>query len=306
MSSVVPFLMSELKNIWIVSNFYSKDINMKHLLQTISRTFTNDLKKKASLKGLFESSSKDAQQKVNDCVAFLQSWIRGYFDMRAVIEKSNAGSRWEFNRNALFGEIEHFIKIYQDLDGIFQILKEFEHLFGLHVKSLITTPIEVDVMVNKLNVVKSYYMNLDYDPFHRIDVEYWDASLDDFHLKIVSLENETKMFINRCVESLRTPASGIKFMLSIVKMNTRQCLVDHILNTSDNVVKILIAYIGNVEHEFLKHRMNPPIANNKSKFIGSIIWVRALFEELKANVMAYTKVSVSVQFMHVIAYHWVF
>lgn len=292
MTSVMPHLVAELRNIWIVSNFYSTDRNMKHLMQTISRTFCKDLKAKCWLTLLLDlPSAEEAQQRVNDAMAFLQAWIDEYYEMRAVIEKSNAGSRWEFKRKDLFAHIEHYLKIFNDFDRIFQILKEFENLFGLQIKSLITKPIEIDQMLNKLDVsLKAFYKDLDFDPFARGNVEYWDAALEEFEEKVRSLENDTVQCLDRCVELLRTPAAGIDFMRRIVAMNTRERVQKHVLGMGDNVAKVLIAYIGNVEHEFMKHRLDPPIANNKSKYIGAIVWARALFEDLKANVMAFTKV----------------
>lgn len=290
MTSVMPHLISELRNLWIVSNFYSKDRNMKHLMQTISRTLNNNMRIKANLANLFEMNAEHAQQRVIDCVTFLQSWMDEYFAMRSVIEKANAGSRWEFNRNALFADIEHFVHIYQDLKQIFQIFKEFENLFSLQIKSLIIKPIEIDQMMIKVGELRVFFKTIDFDPFLSTNVEYWDAALEEFQVIVDDFELETMHCMDRCVCLLSTPASGIDFLLRIVGMHTRQRVQEHMMRTSDNVVKTLIAYIGNVEHEFMKHRMNPPMANNRSKHIGAILWARALFEELRMHVMAFTKV----------------
>lgn len=282
--------MSELRNIWIVSNYYSLDNNMKQLMQLISWTFIATLTKRANIDILFPLPAKQAHATASACSQFLQSWMQQYYETRATIEKSNAGSRWEFNRQALFADVEHCIKVYNDFVRIFQILLEFENLFGMHLKSLIVRPSIVDNMIDKLNKFKSLFMDMDFDIFCRQNVEYWDAVVEEFESKIKLFESDTNLFINECVELLRCPANGIELMKSIRELNTRQCFVDYLLSRCDNVVKILISYIGNMEHEFMKHRKNPPIGGSKYKFIASIIWVRSLSADVKANVVVFHRV----------------
>lgn len=264
---------------------------MQLLLQTVSHQFISLFKKKWNLCNLFELSSTEAQYQVQVNATFLKSWIQQFIDKKNELNDSDAGPRWEFDQNVLFNEIEHFAKIFQKLTNVFQIIIEFENLFGDQLKSWINVPYEVDYMTSELNNLKTYFPSLSYDIFRMGNVEYWDESLQRFNDKVHSFELETELFLDRCVGLLRTPVDGIALMTEIGKMRTRKCFEDHISTKSDDVVKVLISHIGNVEHEFLKNCKNPPISRNQSKSIGAIIWARSLFDHLKETVTIFKQVS---------------
>lgn len=288
---MLPHIVSELRSIWITSHYYSEDANMQHLMHLISNTFTQALKQKANLDTLFQISTTAAYHSVRDGSHFLQMWIQQYFEMRAEIEKSNAGSRWEFKRDVLFAEVKHFIKIYDDLATVFDMFVEIENLLGPRIKSLIRQPVEVFHMLEKLNRCKAFFAELDYDIFRIGFVEYWDASLEEFRGKISKFEEEVMSFIDRCIEMLKSPSDGIVLINSILEMKTRARFVEHIKRRGDSVMKQLISFIGEVEHEFLKHRNNPPINGNNARHIGAILWCRSLFKKLKDIVVVFKQVS---------------
>lgn len=288
---MLPHIVSELRCIWITSDYYSKDANMQHLMHLISNTFTQALKRKANLNTLFHMPATEAYNSARDASHFLQMWIKQYFAMRAEIERSNAGSRWEFNREVLFAEVKHFIKVYDDLATVFDTFVEIENLFGPRIKSLIRQPAEVLFMLGKLNSCKAFLVELDYDIFRIAFVEYWDASLEEFRGKIGKFEEEGMSFIDQCIEMLNSPSDGIVLINSILEMKTRACFVEHIKRRGDSVMKTLISFIGEVEHEFLKHRKDPPINGSNARHIGAILWCRTLFKKLKDNVVVFKQVS---------------
>lgn len=287
---MLVYVVIELQTIWTTSNYYSIDANMQKLMQLISKTFIQSLKSKANLDTLFKMSSSEAYQSVKSASHFLQMWMKRYFDMRAEIEKSNAGSRWEFNQIVLFAEVKHLIKIYEDLSMVFDMYIEIENVLGTRIKSLIRQPVEVEQMLQRLDHFKVFFTKFGNDIFRMAFVEFWDELLEEFYGKIEHFEIDVRAFIDRCIELLNSPPDGIILMNFIVGIKTRPSFISHIKQRSDKVMKRLISFIGEVEHEFLKHKKNPPTNCKNLQCFGAIIWCRLLFQKLKNDVLVFRQV----------------
>lgn len=55
----------------------------------------------------------------------LRAWKRSYMETRALIEKSGIGSRWEFDRNILFRDVDHMTRISQDMANVAKVCDDF-------------------------------------------------------------------------------------------------------------------------------------------------------------------------------------
>lgn len=109
-----------------------------------------------------------------NCAEMLRSWKRSYMDTRAQIERSGIGSRWEFDRNVLFRDVDHMTRISQDTANvakvryqtspnvfffltsckiIWQVFLEFEAMFDHHLKTMISDPEEVDNILKKVRTL---------------------------------------------------------------------------------------------------------------------------------------------------------
>lgn len=67
---------------------------------------------------------------------------------RALIEQSEFGSRWEFNKKNLFDNIDHFVRISNDIANISLTFIEFENIFEKHLKPIVYNPDDVnDILI---------------------------------------------------------------------------------------------------------------------------------------------------------------
>lgn len=71
-------------------------------------------------------------------------------ETRSHIEKADVGSRWEFNKNVLFDDVDHCARISNDIADISLVFVEFENIFGAHFKSLIYNPEDVNDIMCKV------------------------------------------------------------------------------------------------------------------------------------------------------------
>lgn len=89
-------------------------------------------------------------QKAEHCAALLDCWKESYVKTRAYIESSGVGSRWEFDKNVIFGELDHIARICRDIAKVASTFISFEEIFNNNLRSITTHPEEVNNMIKKV------------------------------------------------------------------------------------------------------------------------------------------------------------
>lgn len=72
-----------------------------------------------------------AKAKAQDGKQVLEQWKASYFEVRALIEKSDRDPRWEFNRKKLFEKTDYMASVCQDLYNILQVCQIRLSIFNL-------------------------------------------------------------------------------------------------------------------------------------------------------------------------------
>lgn len=171
--SIIPNMMVGLRHIWTMSNYYCRDENMLSLLAKISNVFNTKIKGIANLETIFKweeiksfffvydicwtllikfyrANSKKVLKISNYCAELLDRWKQCYIDTRAHIENSGVGSRWEFDKTKIFGELDHIARICRDVAKIASTFILYETVFNNNLRSIVTHPEEVDSMLKKV------------------------------------------------------------------------------------------------------------------------------------------------------------
>lgn len=143
--------MLSLRHIWTISKYFSQDEKMQMLLHKISFIFTEKVKRIVTLNAIFKYSAFDAHALATKCADLLLTWKENYLKTRAHIEQSGVGSRWEFNKNILFDDVDHCARISNDIANILLVFVEFENIFKQKLQSLVYNPDDVDNMMNKVS-----------------------------------------------------------------------------------------------------------------------------------------------------------
>lgn len=141
-----------LRHIWTMSNYFCYDDKMENLLYKISYVFTEKIKAIIQLNNIFSRSATEAHELATKCAHLLWTWKETYMRTRAFIENSGVGSRWEFNKPVLFADVEHCARISQDIANIAEIFIEYENIFSQRLKTLISDPKDVDIMLKKVRI----------------------------------------------------------------------------------------------------------------------------------------------------------
>lgn len=65
-----------------------------------------------------------------------------------------------------------------------------------------------------------------------------------------NIENAAKHIIDRCIPALQSTELGIQLIENIQTVQTRKCLIEHMLTKHDSIIKKFIYEIEIVEKEF--------------------------------------------------------
>lgn len=171
---------------------------------------------------------------------------------RKHIEESGAGSRWEFDRNALFNEVDHINRISRDIASIGRVFIQYENLFGNRLKSLITDPTLIDDLMRKVYRLLDDMLNsVDYDIFHPGNWENWEHTLGTFNKRLDAVESEAKLVIEKSITMLRSSELGLALIKDVRQLDTRPVLTEFISTKHENLLRFFISEINAVEYEYM-------------------------------------------------------
>ncbi|XP_062558011.1 dynein axonemal heavy chain 10 isoform X2 [Armigeres subalbatus] len=285
--SIIPNVTIILRHIWTMSNYYSKDRNMLNLLGQISYVFAEKVKILINVDTIFKHSPSYIFRTASNCAEMLRAWKRSYMETRALIEKTGIGSRWEFDRNVLFRNVDHMTRISQDTANIAKVFIEFENMFDHNLKTMISAPEEVDNILTKVYRLINHIISVDYDIFVPSNLANWEATLEYFYKGVEQVEHEARIALDHCIASLRSANLGLELIKSLDKMETRPSLAHHLSSKYENIMKQFLAEVGMVEHEFMRNKSNPPLQRNQPCHVGAVFWARSLLSFIRKSMTAF-------------------
>ncbi|XP_037827971.1 dynein heavy chain 10, axonemal-like, partial [Lucilia sericata] len=287
---LIPNVMVGLRHIWTMSSYYCLDDKMQILLCQISNVFTEKVKNIVCFEKIFRYSSKFTYETATNCANLLKCWKTAYLLSRKHIEESGAGSRWEFDRNALFNEVDHICRISRDIASIGRVFIQYENLFGKRLKGLITHPSLIDDLMRKVYRLLDDMLNsVDYDIFRPGNWENWEHTLSTFNKRLDSVESEAKLVIERSITMLRSSELGLSLIRDVKHLDTRQALTEFISTKHENLLRFFVTEINAVEYEYMNNKKAPPIGKHQPAKIGAIQWTRLLSAKLKISVLAFKR-----------------
>jgi len=181
----------------------------------------------------------------------LRCWKQAYKLSRQHIEDSGAGSRWEFDRVALFNEVNHIHRVAVDIAYVGRVFVQYENLFGHRLKACIADPSIVDNLMRKVyRMLDDLIKSVDYDMFRPGNWENWEYSLEMFNKRLDNVENEAKNVIDQSINSLLSSEKGLDLVVNAMNIDTRAGLQEFVSTKHENLLRFFVTEINAVERVF--------------------------------------------------------
>ncbi|XP_057328415.1 dynein axonemal heavy chain 10-like isoform X2 [Microplitis mediator] len=249
-NEALPSLMEGMKMIWILSKYFNTEERMTLLLESISWQLCENIKNTLSVKELFRKPLEEISLQAQNAYKMLKSWKTLYLVTRENIESSEKGKRWEFDQQRLFSETEYIAKVCNDFNEIASVLQNFYNIFGPELKSIITDPAQIDVIVKRVDELIEPILHADFNIFNKLNQENWDATMAWFYLEVTSLQNEALFLMDDCFMILINAEQALEVLLKFKNIQTRQAIQECLSMKFDVIMQQFNKEINKVENIF--------------------------------------------------------
>ncbi|XP_075981627.1 dynein heavy chain at 89D [Anticarsia gemmatalis] len=287
---ILPELVESIYMMWVLSKGYRSDETMVPLMSRISWALCNKLEKFLNVHKLFDKPNEDVLSLARAGQKIMELWHDLYKETRRQIEISGKGARWEFSQPLLFTTTDYIGSVAKDLGDVVQVLIDFERIFGLELKSIISDPTQIDDVRKRVKNLVYPIRTIDFSVFVFDNKENWDVIMGDFWSEVRYLEEEAKNYINSSFGNLRSSEEALTVLLKFLEFDTRPSIRNQLSSKFDLVMRQFIKEITAVEDKFTRFRKNPPLLRNHPPVAGAIYWARALFNKMKQPIMRFQKV----------------
>ncbi|XP_028025407.1 dynein heavy chain 10, axonemal [Bombyx mandarina] len=287
----LPEMVESIYMMWVLSKGYKADETMVPLLSRISWALCDKLERFLDVHKLFDKANDEILNLARTGQKIMEMWHDLYKETRRNIELSGKGARWEFDQPLLFTRTDYIGTVARDLGDIIQVLIDFERIFGLELKSIISDPTQIDDVRKRVKNLVYPIRTVDFSVFVFDNKENWDVIMGDFWNEVRYLEDEAKNYINQSFGNLRSSEEALTVLLKFLEFDTRESIRRQLSTKFDLVMRQFIKEITAIEDKFTRYRKNPPLLRNHPPVAGAISWARALFNKMKQPIMKFQKVS---------------
>ncbi|XDV20914.1 hypothetical protein PO909_026119, partial [Leuciscus waleckii] len=222
-----------------------------------------------------------AKAKAQDGKQVLEQWKASYFEVRALIEKSDRDSRWEFNRKKLFEKTDYMASVCQDLYNILQTLDEFYIIFGPELKAVTGDPKRIDDVLHRVNCLAEPIEELTFDPFDIRKMSSWKMTIQKFKTDVQAIEREAINFIDHSFKTLRSSSAAFDLLLKFKHIRSRDAINNQLMKKFNDILAQYCKEMDLLNDIFMKLKDNPPLNKNHPPVAGAIVWERYLQDRIR-------------------------
>ncbi|XP_024909460.1 dynein heavy chain 10, axonemal-like [Cynoglossus semilaevis] len=186
----IPPLMDSLQIVWIISRHYNTNERMLPLMERIAWQLCERVSQVVDVSTIFKEKREMAKSMARDAKQVLDQWKTSYFVVRAEIEESGRGARWEFDRKRLFERTDYMASICQDLYNVLQVLVEFYNIFGPELKGVTRDQKRIDEVLHRVDALVLPIEEVRFNPFDMSNKSSWKTIMRDFDSTAQAIEAE--------------------------------------------------------------------------------------------------------------------
>ncbi|XP_049877279.1 dynein axonemal heavy chain 10 [Pectinophora gossypiella] len=287
---VLPELVESIYMVWVLSKGYRTDETMVPLLSRISWALCDKLEKVLNVHKLFDKPNEEVLSLARAGQKIMEMWHSLYRQTRRQIEISGKGARWEFDQPLLFTRTDYIGNVAKDLGNVVWVMIDFERIFGMELKSIISDPTQIDDVRKRVTNLVYPIRTVDFSVFVYGNKENWDVLMNDFWNEVRYLEEEAKNYINNSFGNLRSSEEALLVLLKFLEFDSRPAIRKELSTKFDLIMRQFIKEITAIEDKFTRFRKNPPLLRNHPPVAGAIYWTRMLFNKMKQPIMRFQKV----------------
>ncbi|GFO07643.1 dynein heavy chain 10, axonemal-like [Plakobranchus ocellatus] len=284
--SLAP-MMNAMRMIWIISRHYNTDELMVPLMSRIAWELCERVARVVNVTTLFKLEPSTIKKITSSAVTMLDTWKSAYLFIRAKIETSGRGVRWEFDRKKLFDRSEYMATICRDLHDIAQVIEEFLNIFSQELKNVTGDAGRIDEVVDQVYELVEPISQLPYDAFSPLRASSWNSLKTKFYKRVTEIEQTAKLFIDDSFQSLRSSEGAFELLMKLKSIKSRESVNQKMQSKFRNVIMQFNKEIDTTSSIFMESKAKPPLFRNYPPVSGCIYWERFMVYRIKDSIIRF-------------------
>uniref|UniRef100_A0A3P8WNT4 AAA+ ATPase domain-containing protein n=1 Tax=Cynoglossus semilaevis TaxID=244447 RepID=A0A3P8WNT4_CYNSE len=276
----VPQLMSSIRLIYSVSQYYNTSERMTSLLLKVTNQMISTCKSHLTQGAahIWDLSRPLLLQRISDCCGLNNLYQRSFRSVRDQLREKPRSRQFDFSENCIFGKFDAFCRRLQKIADMASTLENLSALQNMKLDG-------VDKIYIRYQTLVSTTKSKTYDVLDHRRLEF-DSDYSAFQLHVQTLYDSLQslmdscfhqnLSINRMLELLPLFESG-----PAAGLDLKRC---HLL--------LLRRYSGELEllkRTFHKQKEAPPIGRCHPPVAGRVLWSRQLFRRIEAPMLSLKK-----------------
>jgi len=285
----LPSMLNAIRMVWIVSRNFNTDEKLVPLMERVAGEMARRVTASVKVGTILDLGEGVAAAQIEAAAALLVEWENAYNVVRERINgATSSGQPWEFDRRRLFGKSRYMATVCGDLEEVVATVEQFLRFLSPEVKAIVGKRAEeVDDMLGAVAELKEPFSELTFDIFDRAFKESWVATMDQFRLRVVDIEEMCKKFIETAFQELRSAEGAFDFVSSFESIKSRGPINAHIAARYQDILVRFKEELGQLEELFRLGRGNPPRVKDFPPVAGAIAWATGLYKRAKRTILKF-------------------
>lgn len=284
----LPSMLNAIRMVWIVSRSFNTDEKLVPLMERIAGEITRRVSASVRVSTILNQGTA-AVGTIEAAALLLTEWEASYLTVRERINTAvSSGQPWEFDRRRLFGKSRYMSTVCDDLLEVTSTLEQFLRFLSPEVKTIVgKRASEVDGMLVAVAELKEPFSELQFDVFDRANKESWGATMEQFRLRVVDIEEMCKRFIETAFQELRSSEGAFDLVTSFETIKSRGPINAHIAARYQDILQRFSEELEQLEDLFRVGKASPPQVKDYPLIAGAIAWATGLYKRAKKTILKF-------------------
>ena len=281
----LPALMNSIKMIHTIARYYNTPQCMTALFTKITTQMITNCRNYLLSGGngdqLWEQSPSVLLDRLKECLSLHSAYVTQYRETKARLESTPKGKQFDFSETQIFGRFDLFARRVHKLVDLFATVTQFRALARHRFDGM-------DPLVESFKAVTEEFKAkrhelLDYTN-NRFDRDYVE-----FNLRIVELEKGLQEFVNRAFENISNISTSLDLLRKFEAILKRDSLKAELEAKYGLIFHNYGLELAQVQDEYEKCKVSPPVVRNLPPVTGNITWARHLLRRIEEPMQQFQK-----------------
>ncbi|XP_030612273.1 dynein heavy chain 5, axonemal [Archocentrus centrarchus] len=276
----IPSLMSSIKMIHMVSQYYNTSERMTSLLLKVTNQMITTCRSYLSqgVTCIWDHSRPVLLQRISDCCNLKAAYQRSFHSVRAKLRENPENRQFDFSENYIFGKFDAFCRRLEKIADMASTLESLAALQNMKVEG-------VEKIYVRYQSIVSTTKSKTYDILDHRKLEF-DSDYADFQLQVQGLFQSLQSVLDFWFHQSVTTERLLELLAMFESGPTAR------LDLKQYYLLLLQRYGRDLEllrKTYQKQKERPPIGRNLPPVAGRILWSRQLFRKLEAPMLILKK-----------------